>query len=62
MTEKRTVMFLSNVSPPLTVTTKDYPLWFLTHENYNGTAGKSKSVSEIWLIRPVFDSIFQSMC
>ena len=43
LTEKRTVMLLSNVSPPLTVATEDNAMQFLTHEHYSGT-GKSKSV------------------
>ena len=42
LTEKRTVMLLSNVLPPLTVATEDDAMW-LTHENYSGT-GKSMSV------------------
>ena len=43
LTEKRTVMLLSNVSPTLTVATEDNAMQFLTHEHYSGT-GKSKSV------------------
>ena len=34
---------MSNVSPPLTVATEDYAMWFPTHEHYSGT-GKSMSV------------------
>ena len=41
MTEKRIVMLLSNVSPPLTVATEDYTMWFLKYEHYSGTSKSS---------------------